>query len=1287
MKKILSTILVMSFIVSFIPANVFSALNYTIDSAEEFIAYSNGINNGTITADALLINDINLAGFSNISFEEYNYTFNGNNHTISGLHIDNDNASLFKYIGKCGTVKNLTLKGTVFGTNAATVSIYNYGTVDNIINYCSATGTETASGFVYENFGTINSCINYGNISSYENGKSSGIANTNSKNITNCINYGKIGSIADNVYTAYSSGISVFGNNTGKFDNCINTGLASHSLVSSGIVCELNGSNMNIINCINTGKVFGSSKSAGIVTNSGESIVSSCVNYADISVIDSHCGGIAVFSSHIDNCKNFGVISGLNKIAGIVAVSDGIVNDCINNGNIYGTEDVAGIVSIAENATISLCTNYSNVEADGSRISGVLSKGVNVNLDKCANIGNVSGGLENDKSNFMAGVIAVLNNSETNYVTDIYSTGKVTGMKTYAGLVAYTDSPIKSGFKYIENDTAIHPSYKKYGENIYSHSEWGYKTKYSDMFSTGELAWMLNTNNGTVENRGIWSQGKDYPVFADDNHLPVKRFVCKDSTGEHFFYTDASGYVNPAKNIYNNAVYYDEKGNIISEDDVFGESVGSESAYVYDFEDFSEAAGSEKINKIILMNSIMCSGEINAFGKKEIIGNNNRLNFNNGGLVVSDDITLNRISIIGDNPIIHKSGMICIIDYLETNGSISITDTSVNLTDGVILNSSQEFKIDLTIDNWQIVATDELNQSLLYDIYPVYKGRNAYVFLPSTADISDITISVLDNNGNISYTMDSFDFNTGNSININIKGGEHTVYGMQSKLPTLSFSINEEWGTIDAMNSCLHHDTKCFGDVRLDVLPELEKNGFVSVENDEEKYGTMEIKGRGNSTWSIAPNVKKPYQFKLEKKTDILGMGKHKTWIILKNDESLIKNKLGLDIANLIGLKYSGKGEFVDVFMNGNYLGNYLLCEKVEIGENRVEISDLDDEYEENGESIEGLDVTGGYLLEIDNWTGDDIQFEHIPSSNVITIKSPEDFEKTATVDNEYGYITNYMLNLLDAIYTDGIMPDGRSYLEYIDIDSFVRYFFHQEFLGNADCGKGSTYFYKDKDSIDPLLYAGPVWDHDRIYEEYYKPESGWILTRLERNVSNIPVIYNVLNRREDFAKLLVWYYENSDIRNALQSSLTLIDEYVTEIGNSAEMNRIRWNYTEPFDVSGIKDIMIKRFNWIDENYKTLTDISSPEFINVDRTSNSGSVSFDICNLSDSELSCSAIVAEYKDDILVSVNDCDIKNLSVNSRSQKITYIPKRDSTDMTIMLWDSLSGLKPITNKLKISK
>ena len=167
----------------------------------------------------------------------------------------------------------------------------------------------------------------------------------------------------------------------------------------------------------------------------------------------------------------------------------------------------------------------------------------------------------------------------------------------------------------------------------------------------------------------------------------------------------------------------------------------------------------------------------------------------------------------------------------------------------------------------------------------------------------------------------------------------------------------------------------------------------------------------------------------------------------------------------------------------------------------------------------------------------------------------------------------------------------------------------------------------------------------------------------------------------------MVWYYENSDIRNALQSSLTLIDEYVTEIGNSAEMNRIRWNYTEPFDVSGIKDIMIKRFNWIDENYKTLTDVSSPEFINVDRTSNSGSVSFDICNLSDSELNCSAIIAEYKDDILVSVNDCDIENLPVNSRSQKITYIPKKDSTDVTIMLWDSLSGLKPITNKLKISK
>ena len=45
----------------------------------------------------------------------------------------------------------------------------------------------------------------------------------------------------------------------------------------------------------------------------------------------------------------------------------------------------------------------------------------------------------------------------------------------------------------------------------------------------------------------------------------------------------------------------------------------------------------------------------------------------------------------------------------------------------------------------------------------------------------------------------------------------------------------------------------------------------------------------------------------------------------------------------------------VDVVLNGNYRGNYYLCDKIEVDENRVNIT-----------KMEPTDLEGGYLLKID---------------------------------------------------------------------------------------------------------------------------------------------------------------------------------------------------------------------------------------------------------------------------------------------------------------------------------
>lgn len=95
--------------------------------------------------------------------------------------------------------------------------------------------------------------------------------------------------------------------------------------------------------------------------------------------------------------------------------------------------------------------------------------------------------------------------------------------------------------------------------------------------------------------------------------------------------------------------------------------------------------------------------------------------------------------------------------------------------------------------------------------------------------------------------------------------------------------------------------------------------------------GGTSVKGRGNSTWSFP---KKPYAIKLDKKAEVLGMPKHKRWVLLANwiDRTLMRNHIAFTIAkNTESLGWTPRGEFVELILNGKHLGNYYLCEQIKI--------------------------------------------------------------------------------------------------------------------------------------------------------------------------------------------------------------------------------------------------------------------------------------------------------------------------------------------------------------------
>ena len=118
---------------------------------------------------------------------------------------------------------------------------------------------------------------------------------------------------------------------------------------------------------------------------------------------------------------------------------------------------------------------------------------------------------------------------------------------------------------------------------------------------------------------------------------------------------------------------------------------------------------------------------------------------------------------------------------------------------------------------------------------------------------------------------------------------------------------------------------------------------------------TASIRLRGHST---SGRPKKPYKIKFDKKQKILGIsGKYKKWAILANhyDKSLIRNILAFKISEMIGLKFTPRCEPVDIIVNGNFRGNYFICDQVEVKEGRVDIEEISDN-----------DISGRYLIEID---------------------------------------------------------------------------------------------------------------------------------------------------------------------------------------------------------------------------------------------------------------------------------------------------------------------------------
>lgn len=307
-------------------------------------------------------------------------------------------------------------------------------------------------------------------------------------------------------------------------------------------------------------------------------------------------------------------------------------------------------------------------------------------------------------------------------------------------------------------------------------------------------------------------------------------------------------------------------------------------------------------------------------------------------------------------------------------------------------------------------------------------------------------------------------------------------------------------------------------------------NCLVEIFNCEDKYvmdaTSAQVRVRGNASAHYG-NVKKilsegaPYRIKFTQKQSVLGLNdraKCRSWVLLRTFSTGIRDYLAYDIARTIngGDYYVTDAKFVQVYVNEEYKGIYVLCEQTQANPNRVDINEAKDGYT-------GTDI--GYLVELDNYaTSEDwwfyLNFNKEPITDVygetrVPVKYHYSVKNDLYSDEQLKYIERYMevcwevamrairdneyykvdadFNLIPA--QEEFSSAYECISQVIDIKSVVDMYMVFEICNDQDLGGGSFFFAVDFGEYPtyPVLTCVAPWDFDWGYTDYSSKADGGI--------------------------------------------------------------------------------------------------------------------------------------------------------------------------------------------------
>jgi len=352
----------------------------------------------------------------------------------------------------------------------------------------------------------------------------------------------------------------------------------------------------------------------------------------------------------------------------------------------------------------------------------------------------------------------------------------------------------------------------------------------------------------------------------------------------------------------------------------------------------------------------------------------------------------------------------------------------------------------------------------------------------------------------------------------------------------------------------------------------IEDTSIVLLDNENADINaTGKIRGRGNATWLYE---KKPYALKFSEKQSPLGFPSNKSWVLLAEylDKSFLRTAYMTEVSRAVNIDYTINYGHVNLFLNGHYEGVYVLTDKVEVKKNRVNVE------------------KDGFLIEEDHW------YEQEPlwfQTNVLnykyTFKYPDADGDIVKNDSNYLFILDYMNKVESSLMKLQENSQDTEYTNYLDINSFAKYYVASEAISNADPNR--FYVLPSKQSRLKMM---PMWDAEwsfgfanRQKDPEFRAEE-----LAHRYMWESNYFYKYLNK-----SALFWTSVSSELADFTQQVPIIesnIDSLKVKIQEALVYDKKRWPYSEWYmdhftdghydweeDVQFMKDFFRYRCDWM----------------------------------------------------------------------------------------------------------